>query len=1296
MKKIFKILSKFQDIFAVIIIISLGIFLSYKNYTPDTWLTGWDNLHPEFNLLLNIKRSAFAVWQEYQGLGLLGGMAHASDLPRQLILLLFSKIFPLSFLRYLWTFLMLIAGPVGVYFLIKKVLFRANDSFISVLASLAGGLYYLNNLATIQYFYTPYESFVNFYGFFPWLLYLGLNFLNHGGRKNALIFFAVSLLSAPSFYVQTLFVVYIACLSLFLLEYFLRHKAMSVRRIFALIAIVVCTNFYWLAPASYFSISNTSVTTESKINGFSNPEIKLFNDTTGNIGDSLMLKGFWFEYSDLQDENSKHQFLMPDWREHAGKKEVKLLYYFLFSASVGGFILMFFKKGMEYKIASFTVLLLSLFMLFGDNPPLGFAYDLIADNIKIFDQMFRSAFTKWSIPAALSYSIGISFLIFFMGTLIKKNIGILIALFFSFLIIAGTTYSILPASKGNLFYSNLKIKIPQEYFDLFDFFDSQPEDARIAFFPIQTFWGWNFYDWGYRGSGFLWYGIKQPILDRAFDVWSLNDEDFYHQESDALYGNDPQRFKQTLDKYDVAYLLVDENVYFYGVDKKYLRFEEVKEFFADSEPVFSNNKLSVYKINDSGFLKTADDLPKVDDKGNSERRDVAYADYGNYIQDKNNDIFYPFSELLKDKQQNIGYSDEKENSGWIKINAQVENAGDNFDLVIPPLEKGIEIAVPARLELRGKDFYVYFLPNTKINSVSYSFPDLPDLLLKTPRYVSRIYASVGKDVFELSQDEQKEVLLRLVVGEPIDINLYDLNKRQEFVFEPEFLDANVSKCWNREGYEGVMNASVNQDEYLSISIKDAAGCFAFKVGQIDSYKTGLMEVNLPYRSENGSRPHFCIVAEDPVYKCENDDIFYNTYPSPDEWGVVNRKIVLDSSKKYWMEVAAKPADEKNIEWSIDYGKPEIYAYPMFSYFSFDGSVWEPLLAEKRMRVFNDGETFDFEMYVKKEIIDLVLGGRINVKNCDVFERGNVKRDIDRETGKVSYTSEEYASACDYVPMNTFSNKISYILRFLGEGVQGRGSKFYLYNKASGRNDLEMLLGLKAYDKSYSVLSWPEITDDSYVLNIENRSFGGLAEDRIDSIYSYQVPLDWLSKWRLEKPLDDGNIRNVEFNQDFENVNYKKTGTYRYDLEVDGSEGVIALAQGYEGGWTAYEIGCQVSDVRCWIKQKIPFIFGKKLEHAKYNGWGNAWLLKQPRVNSGQWRVDGEGETNTVNSEQWEEETDKDIDKDKEAFSGRRSTVVILYLPQYLQFVGYGLLAVGVITIFCKSKGKSKWGEGVMK
>src|SRR5438874_485075 len=111
---------KLVSFWPVIVLGLLSLALAFLNYKPGTWLTGWDNLHPEFNFPLNLHRAFSSVWEEYQSLGLEAGMAHAADLPRILILTPFSLFLPISFLRYLWTFLMLILGPIGAYFLAQN------------------------------------------------------------------------------------------------------------------------------------------------------------------------------------------------------------------------------------------------------------------------------------------------------------------------------------------------------------------------------------------------------------------------------------------------------------------------------------------------------------------------------------------------------------------------------------------------------------------------------------------------------------------------------------------------------------------------------------------------------------------------------------------------------------------------------------------------------------------------------------------------------------------------------------------------------------------------------------------------------------------------------------------------------------------------------------------------------------------------------------------------------------------------------------------------------------------------
>src|SRR3989338_4996398 len=82
------------DALAVITIIVLVIGIYLTNIHGNFFISGWDNLHPEFNFKLNLQRAWDSAWQEYQGLGVPAGHGHAAELPRILFLIPFSWIVP--------------------------------------------------------------------------------------------------------------------------------------------------------------------------------------------------------------------------------------------------------------------------------------------------------------------------------------------------------------------------------------------------------------------------------------------------------------------------------------------------------------------------------------------------------------------------------------------------------------------------------------------------------------------------------------------------------------------------------------------------------------------------------------------------------------------------------------------------------------------------------------------------------------------------------------------------------------------------------------------------------------------------------------------------------------------------------------------------------------------------------------------------------------------------------------------------------------------------------------------------
>src|SRR3989344_1768682 len=105
--------------FLFLLLVELVLVLS--NYTSGTFLMGWDNVMPEFNFSLNLKRSIFAVWQGYRGLGHIDSMSHAANILHTVTLWVMSFILPIYLLRYTFHFGMHFAGAVGMYLLLGKV-----------------------------------------------------------------------------------------------------------------------------------------------------------------------------------------------------------------------------------------------------------------------------------------------------------------------------------------------------------------------------------------------------------------------------------------------------------------------------------------------------------------------------------------------------------------------------------------------------------------------------------------------------------------------------------------------------------------------------------------------------------------------------------------------------------------------------------------------------------------------------------------------------------------------------------------------------------------------------------------------------------------------------------------------------------------------------------------------------------------------------------------------------------------------------------------------------------------------
>lgn len=647
-----------------ILFISLVVaLLAITNYSLGTFLTGWDNLHPEFSFGANIKRSLFAVWQEYQGLGLLGGMGHASDLLRQLFLAVLSLVIPTVLLRYFWTFLTLLIGSLGAYFLIARIV-KNNDANWRA-TSLLAGLFYLLNLSTIQTYYTIFETFSTHFAALPWLLLATIQAFQKKQKGSLVFLLAVLFLATPSFYVPTLFVV--TSIAMFTIAFFLTQQKPLKQR-FASVAklaiIMFVINAFWLLSFTYFTFTNSQTTVHAKINQMATEEIFLKNNEFGNIADVMLLKGFWFNNVE-PSFNGGYTYMLTPWRNHLANPPIAALGYAFFAIVLLGFIAALRKR--DPLLLGFATLFVFTFaMIATATPPFSWLDTVLRDHVPLFGQVFRFPFTKFSILMSLLFAIFFAlgaqsiftFLQrknYFPGTnyqLLVTSYVLLVTFLFVF------TF---PAFQGHLFYTRERLTIPQEYFELFDFFKHQDPHTRIANFPQYSFWGWNYYNWGYSGSGFLWYGIKQPILDRAFDVWSQKNENYYFEVSRAQYAKDPKAIENVLNKYQITWLLVDKNV-INPPSPKALFVAELEELLAQIpsvQKITSFGKLDVYKVTlrdkPTNFVFASSNLPSTNTYSWGDL-DKAYQDVGNYIardrfEPQKEHLLYPFRSLFSGKNQ---------------------------------------------------------------------------------------------------------------------------------------------------------------------------------------------------------------------------------------------------------------------------------------------------------------------------------------------------------------------------------------------------------------------------------------------------------------------------------------------------------------------------------------------------------------------------------------------------------------------------------------------------------------------
>lgn len=716
------------------LLVLITVLIALLNYTPNTFVTGWDTLHPELNFSLNFERLLNGVWRAEQGLGALAGHSHMADLPRVVILWILDIFLVTSNLRYAYLFLCLILGPLGVFWLVQTLIpTTKRHAHIAFLCA----LFYLLNLSTVQQFYAPFEMFPTQWAALPWILHFSICYLAASTKtpqKRALAYFSLTtLLATPQAYAAHLWYPFVAIygLSMMLLS-LLSHEKLSKKTILLsfkkpliLGALTIIINGFWLFPNLYFIASGSQTPKESRQNRLYSQEYRIRNRENGYLSDVALMRGFYLNWSAYDFENNRFGSLMPAWQKHLANPAVSGIGYLFFATVVFG-IIQSIRRRPKHLLAMLPFIIVPNILLLNRTPPFEQLFDLLL-KLSLFEEASRFIFTKLSIVQLMGYTLFFAYALSVLPTRLLRTkltplvVGALLIVY------------AFPIFQGQLIGPQFRIKIPQRYHEFWGYMKDQ-SDGRVLTLPLHTISGWQYYDWGYQGAGFLWFNLKQPLLDRDFDRWNVRNEQAFREFQHAVYSRRGDLFVQALNKYNIRYVVWDQSVITANPkNRKQTLFERETDEMV-SMLVINGDLVRAWEF-DNLLVYTTRRLPvktrvqaissNVQPPYRWNWEDQAYAQLGDYISDEQAQTpftyYYPLRNI-------ISVSD--------RVNSNLALSEDNTTMKFQAaVEEGGAYLLP---ELKSKESVLYAqvsLERIDASRVAYLFePIIPGTITRPIRY----------------------------------------------------------------------------------------------------------------------------------------------------------------------------------------------------------------------------------------------------------------------------------------------------------------------------------------------------------------------------------------------------------------------------------------------------------------------------------------------------------------------------------------------------------------------------------
>lgn len=1233
----------------LLLLIIIIILVCSANYDVGTILSGWDTLQPEFNFRLYFQRILFGVWQEHQGLGALSTQSHVSEIARMFIYFPFSFIIPDSLLRYSYFFLTIVLGPVGVYFFVKQIIFK-NTDLNTEISSFLAGLFYLLNLGTLQHFQVPLEMFATHFASLPWLLLFSIRYLDDKKQTTLLIFSIISFLSASIAHTSTLWFVFFGSFLIFIFFYSLLSKNFisNFKRLTIIVIALILMNSFWLLPNIYFLINDNGAVSNSKIHSLFSEEAFAQNQSFGTLKDLLVFKNFLFNWGVYVGDN-KFAPLLEEWIVHLQSQSVFIIGYFFSFIAIVGIIYSIIKKN-KIAIALLSLLGIGIFFWLNVNPPFGFIYSFLRENIPLFKEALRFPFTKLSIILIFAVSIyfgfGISFILNIVSRIkTAKNLPYIV--FYIFLI--AIIYYALPAFKGNFINPAMRVRIPNEYRQMFAWFDAKPQ-GRVANLPINSFWGWTYNDWYYQGAGFLWFGIKQPLLDREFDRWSPSNEQYYREMSQAVYSKDKILFSNVIKKYNIEYILLDKSVIAPGPgnNPKTLFIPEIEQLLSTSSNIKKvktfGKKLSVYQVYNRNYPLFVLTKPvSISPITKSFYQDIAFEKYGDYVSLDSGSINFPFRNFINNQNHLLKELNLSQKGISLKLDDKITNINfPNFiseenqflaDLLVIKTQKNMQVLVYPRFPLE-KDSQ---------KPITLSLPlASSDLILNiNQKYNFRIGKIEENVPFLLGQ-----IFLRSDIDNLISIYPF----KEENIVKPNIQDVNYSifPCGSYD-LSPVFGLSTIDQNSFSFFAQHAQACIRFPLENIFkdlsiNSRSDQILIGVKFNFSGDNQPNFCISKKNTsnciYYFSKNLDLNNNN---------------LGLSQYF----AIKTTDIPNLEIKIFLDSSDIIASKKVTYedisFSQASPLFEAKITKEELNILklavNSKTTgivipFSGNQDLSRDITKLPKTGG----NCGIINpRGPAptSREVvkNQSTDYIRYTSDD-GSFCDHFSYQELNASQTYLIAIKSRNIKGLPIRLCIANLESKRCDLYTILPKNKDFKTDVYLLPATVTNEGFDININNFAIKRIESiNDIASINVIPIPYNWLSKIENgSSPKDTDSTR-----QAVNLFSHPNSSLYTLNAFKQNNNHAIVLSQTYAKGWHAYEV-----PALNLVTQIFPFVFGKELkDHLLIDNWANGWKLNDSS-----------------------------------------NPLVIVYLPQYLEYFGIIITILAFIIIVSRLRFKKHSIAGV--